>query len=103
MLYFILKYTHVLGAIVVLGTGAGIAFFMLMAHRGAIVSFASGSRSAFRVLAPGSAGQDRAGDRPDAGRAGAAGGAMRGEPTRWPDDGVILYDGVCVLCSGGAP
>lgn len=31
--YFILKYLHVLGAIVILGTGAGIAFFMLMAHR----------------------------------------------------------------------
>ena len=25
---------------------------------------------------------------------------MNGEPTDWPDDGVILYDGVCVLCSG---
>ncbi|MES2193895.1 MAG: DUF2269 domain-containing protein [Pseudomonadota bacterium] len=32
-LYFILKYLHVLGAIVILGTGTGIAFFMLMAHR----------------------------------------------------------------------
>jgi uncharacterized membrane protein len=32
-LYFIVKYLHVLGAIVILGTGAGIAFFMLMAHR----------------------------------------------------------------------
>jgi uncharacterized membrane protein len=32
-LYFIIKYTHVLGAIVILGTGTGIAFFMLMAHR----------------------------------------------------------------------
>jgi uncharacterized membrane protein len=31
--YFIVKYLHVLGAIVILGTGAGIAFFMLMAHR----------------------------------------------------------------------
>jgi uncharacterized membrane protein len=31
--YFIIKYLHVLGAIVLLGTGAGIAFFMLMAHR----------------------------------------------------------------------
>jgi uncharacterized membrane protein len=31
--YFILKYLHVLGAIVILGTGSGIAFFMLMAHR----------------------------------------------------------------------
>jgi uncharacterized membrane protein len=31
--YFILKYLHVIGAAVLLGTGAGIAFFMLMAHR----------------------------------------------------------------------
>jgi len=33
MLYFLVKYLHVLGAIVILGTGSGIAFFMLMAHR----------------------------------------------------------------------
>jgi uncharacterized membrane protein len=33
MLYFILKYLHVMGATVLLGTGAGIAYFMLMAHR----------------------------------------------------------------------
>lgn len=32
-LYFILKYAHLIGATVLLGTGAGIAFFMLMAHR----------------------------------------------------------------------
>ena len=32
MLYLILKYLHVIGAAVLLGTGAGIAFFMLMAH-----------------------------------------------------------------------
>jgi uncharacterized membrane protein len=31
--YFLVKYLHVLGAIVILGTGSGIAFFMLMAHR----------------------------------------------------------------------
>ncbi len=31
--YFLLKYLHVLGSVVLLGTGAGIAFFMLMAHR----------------------------------------------------------------------
>jgi uncharacterized membrane protein len=31
-LYFVLKYLHVIGASVLLGTGAGIAFFMLMAH-----------------------------------------------------------------------
>ncbi len=33
MLYFLLKFAHILGAAVLLGTGAGIAFFMLMAHR----------------------------------------------------------------------
>jgi uncharacterized membrane protein len=33
MLYFMLKYLHVIGASVLLGTGAGIAFFMLLAHR----------------------------------------------------------------------
>lgn len=31
--YLLLKTLHVLGAAVLLGTGAGIAFFMLMAHR----------------------------------------------------------------------
>ena len=31
--YLILKFLHVVGAAVLLGTGAGIAFFMLMAHR----------------------------------------------------------------------
>ncbi len=29
-LYFIVKYLHVVGAIVILGTGTGIAFFMMM-------------------------------------------------------------------------
>ena len=38
-LYFIVKYLHVLGAIVILGTGTGIAFFMLMAHRSGDASF----------------------------------------------------------------
>ena len=33
MLYFALKFLHVIGASVLLGTGAGIAFFMLLAHR----------------------------------------------------------------------
>lgn len=33
MLYFALKFVHVVGAAVLLGTGAGIAFFMLLAHR----------------------------------------------------------------------
>jgi uncharacterized membrane protein len=32
MLYFAIKYLHVIGAAVLLGTGAGIAFFMLVAH-----------------------------------------------------------------------
>ena len=31
-LYFVLKYLHVIGGSVLLGTGAGIAFFMLLAH-----------------------------------------------------------------------
>jgi uncharacterized membrane protein len=39
MAYLILKYLHVLGAIVILGTGAGIAFFMLMAHRSRDAAF----------------------------------------------------------------
>jgi uncharacterized membrane protein len=34
MLYFILKYFHIVGTAVLLGTGAGIAFFMLAAHLG---------------------------------------------------------------------
>ena len=38
-LYFLVKYLHVLGAIVILGTGTGIAFFMLMAHRSRDVDF----------------------------------------------------------------
>lgn len=32
-LYTLVKVAHVIGATVLLGTGAGIAFFMLMAHR----------------------------------------------------------------------
>ena len=31
--YLLLKYLHVIGASVILGTGTGIAFFMLMSHR----------------------------------------------------------------------
>ena len=27
-------------------------------------------------------------------------GPITGEPCGWPDDGMILYDGVCILCSG---
>jgi uncharacterized membrane protein len=33
LIYFGLKFLHVIGAAVLLGTGAGIAFFMLVAHR----------------------------------------------------------------------
>jgi uncharacterized membrane protein len=33
MTYFVLKFVHLLGATVLIGTGAGIAFFMVMAHR----------------------------------------------------------------------
>ena len=31
--YWTLKYVHIIGAAVLLGTGAGIAFFMLLGHR----------------------------------------------------------------------
>jgi uncharacterized membrane protein len=31
--YFMQKFLHVIGSTILLGTGAGIAFFMLMAHR----------------------------------------------------------------------
>ncbi|RTL61287.1 MAG: DUF2269 domain-containing protein [Hyphomicrobiales bacterium] len=31
-LYFVLKFLHVIGAAVLLGTGAGIAFFMVLGH-----------------------------------------------------------------------
>jgi uncharacterized membrane protein len=37
--YAVLRYLHVLGAIVILGTGAGIAFFMLMADRSRDAAF----------------------------------------------------------------
>jgi uncharacterized membrane protein len=33
VVYFLLKFIHIIGACVLLGTGAGIAFFMLVAHR----------------------------------------------------------------------
>lgn len=32
MTYFVLKFLHIIGASVLLGTGAGIAFFMVLAH-----------------------------------------------------------------------
>jgi uncharacterized membrane protein len=38
-LYFLIKYLHVFGAVTILGTGTGIAFFMLMAHRSRDVAF----------------------------------------------------------------
>ncbi len=37
--YLVLKYLHVIGAVTILGTGSGIAFFMLMAHRSGDVAF----------------------------------------------------------------
>lgn len=37
--YFLLKFVHVIGAAVLLGTGSGIAFFMLVAHRSGDASF----------------------------------------------------------------
>ena len=39
----ILRWLHVLGACVLLGTGAGIAFFMMMAHRGGDVRLIAGT------------------------------------------------------------
>ena len=39
MVYFALKFAHILGAIILLGTGTGIAFFMLMAHVSRDVAF----------------------------------------------------------------
>jgi uncharacterized membrane protein len=48
-LYFVVKYLHVLGAIVILGTGTGIAFFMLMAHRSRDAAFIA--RTAATVVA----------------------------------------------------
>jgi uncharacterized membrane protein len=42
MTFYLLKYVHVLGATVLLGTGAGIAFFMLMAHRTGDVAIIAG-------------------------------------------------------------
>ena len=40
--YFLLKWLHVIGATVLLGTGAGIAFFMLLAHRSGDVRLIAG-------------------------------------------------------------
>ena len=41
--YYILKFLHVIGATVLLGTGAGIAFFMLMAHKSGDVRVIAGT------------------------------------------------------------
>jgi uncharacterized membrane protein len=40
--YFVLKFLHIIGATVLLGTGAGIAFFMLMAQRTGDVKVVAG-------------------------------------------------------------
>ena len=40
--FYVLKFLHVIGATVLLGTGAGIAFFMLMAHRTGNVAVIAG-------------------------------------------------------------
>ena len=39
MSYLVLKVLHIIGATVILGTGSGIAFFMLMAHRSGNADF----------------------------------------------------------------
>jgi uncharacterized membrane protein len=39
LLYLALKFVHVIGATIILGTGTGIAFFMLMAHRSGDIAF----------------------------------------------------------------
>jgi len=39
VIYVLLKFAHVVGATVILGTGSGIAFFMLMAHRSGDAGF----------------------------------------------------------------
>ncbi|WP_371419785.1 DUF2269 family protein [Tardiphaga sp.] len=44
-IYFIFKFLHILGAIVILGTGTGIAFFMLMAHRSGDAAFIAATAS----------------------------------------------------------
>ena len=45
MTYLLLKSLHVLGAIVLLGAGSGIAFFMLMAHRSGDATFVARTAS----------------------------------------------------------
>jgi len=53
-LYFLVKFLHVLGATVILGTGTGIAFFMLMAHRSRDAAFIA--RTAATVVVFGATG-----------------------------------------------
>ena len=43
--YLLLKYLHVVGAMVLLGAGIGIAFFMLMAHRSRDAAFVARTAS----------------------------------------------------------
>ena len=43
--YLLLKYLHVVSAMVLLGTGIGIAFFMLMAHRSRDAAFVARTAS----------------------------------------------------------
>ena len=42
MLYYSLKYLHIIGASVLMGTGVGIAFFMLLAHLSGKVALIAG-------------------------------------------------------------
>ncbi|MCW4117077.1 DUF2269 domain-containing protein [Aurantimonas sp. MSK8Z-1] len=43
--YLVLRFLHILGAVVILGTGMGIAFFMLMAHLSRDASFVARTAS----------------------------------------------------------
>jgi uncharacterized membrane protein len=45
MSYVLLKFLHIIGAMVILGTGVGIAFFMLMAHLRRDAAFVAGTAS----------------------------------------------------------
>lgn len=45
MAYELLRFLHIIGACVLLGTGAGIAFFMLVAHRTGDVAFVASTAS----------------------------------------------------------
>jgi uncharacterized membrane protein len=41
-LFFLIKYLHLIGAVVLLGTGAAIAFFLLAAHRSGVPALIAG-------------------------------------------------------------